>query len=226
MSLLLVWGKDINRKRVQEDDAKRYCESVGAHFIRLRLRGSTELDVYGFQAAYFNIQQGSRGATIVFDPMKTQDGMADRKYAVHFSKDDLGIAWADVPDFEANINTLAACMFSGSDKQDKTGWEITDANDRKRVEEYMEKNKEKFGWKMKVKEEKAQRFTTVKEEKKPEPTPESISAKAAVAELGKNETAKVAEAVGPTNWQPKRKYTKRLNKAKDSDGHTDVGNAA
>lgn len=226
MSLLLVWGKDINRKRIQEDDAKKYCESVGAHFIRLRLRGSTEQDIYGFQAAYFTIRRGSGGATIVFDPMKKPDGSADRNHAIHFSKDDLGIAWADVPDFEANINTLAACMFSGSDKQEKTGWDIVDANDRRRIEEYMEKNKEKFGWKMKVREEKAQRFTAVKEDKKPEPTPEDIAAKKAVAEIGKTEEAKVQEIEAPTNWQPKRRYNKRINPKKDSDGHTDVGDAA
>lgn len=164
MALCVKVGPEVDRKRTSDQDIKNYCASAGVKFIKVRYTGDAECDFSGFQPTYFDIKQTrGRPARVVVQAMTDATGKPSRMGSLDFTKDNLGVLWAECPDYEQNIRVLAACWLRGeaafSEAEEVprvTFWRIDDKDDQEKVRKYAEENAERLGWdKKRVAEQKA-----------------------------------------------------------------------
>jgi hypothetical protein len=126
---------------VTPDEVLEYAKSAGARFIKLRYTGGTASRIKGFQPGVLNISRGRDGVALGWTGKTESDGRPAKTGNLSFLPDKLGVLWAYVPAFEANLRLLAACH-----SNDSAEWVIVDDKDRNEIDVLADKYADELGW--------------------------------------------------------------------------------
>lgn len=121
--------------KISAEEVYDYAISAGAKFVRLRYRGSVPCHVSGFQSGVLMLTKSRDGAVkLNWGGKQEANGNVCKTGRLYFKPDKLGILWAEVPKFPANMKLLAACHIN-----DSREWDYTNAEDEREIAELAER---------------------------------------------------------------------------------------